>query len=67
MSRGWTNTLGPAGTLGYVDWLTALPLIVGSIPMAAVGANVANKMKVTRLTQIFALFLLVIAMKLLLF
>jgi uncharacterized membrane protein YfcA len=65
--RGWSNTLVPAGTLGYVDWLTALPLIAGSIPMAAVGANVANKMKATRLKQIFALFLLVIAMKLLLF
>ncbi len=65
--RGWSNTLVPEGTLGYVDWLTALPLIAGSIPMAAVGAQVANKMKATRLKQIFALFLLVIAMKLLLF
>jgi uncharacterized membrane protein YfcA len=65
--RGWSNTLVPAGTLGYVDWLTALPLIAGSIPMAAVGAHVANRMKATRLKQIFALFLLVIAMKMLLF
>lgn len=65
--RGWSNILVPAGTLGYVDWITALPLIAGSIPMAAVGANVANNMKATRLKQIFALFLLVIAMKLLLF
>ena len=65
--RGWSNTLVPAGTLGYVDWLTALPLIAGSIPMAAVGAHVANRTKTTRLKRIFALFLLVIAMKLLLF
>jgi uncharacterized protein len=65
--RGWSNVLVPAGTLGYVDWLTALPLIAGSIPMAAVGANLANKMNVTRLKQIFAVFLLVIAMKMLLF
>jgi uncharacterized membrane protein YfcA len=65
--RGWSNVLVPAGTLGYVDWITALPLIAGSIPMAAVGAHVANTMKVARLKQVFALFLLVIAMKLLLF
>jgi len=66
--RGWSNPLVPTGgTLGYVDWLTALPLIAGSIPMAAFGAHVANTTKVTRLKQIFAIFLLVIGMKLLLF
>jgi uncharacterized membrane protein YfcA len=65
--RGWSNTLVPAGSLGYVDWLTALPLIAGSIPLAAFGAHVANKTKVTRLKQIFAIFLLAVAMKLLLF
>jgi uncharacterized membrane protein YfcA len=59
--------LVPAGTLGYVDGLTALPLIVGSIPLAAVGAHVANKTKVTRLKQIFALFLLVVALRMLFF
>ena len=46
--RGRTRVCGPRdgrtrsyrpGTLGYVDWLTALPLIVGSIPLAAVGAT----------------------------
>lgn len=67
MIRGWSNVLVPAGTLGYVDWLTALPLVVGSIPMAAVGANLANRTKVQHLKQIFAIFLLVIAMKLLFF
>jgi uncharacterized protein len=65
--RGWSNVLLPAGTLGYVDWLTALPLIAGSIPMAAVGATVANKTNVSRLKQIFAIFLLVIAMKMFFF
>lgn len=65
--RGWTNPLVPAGTLGYIDWLSALPLIAGSIPLAAVGARVANKTKATRLKQIFALFLLVIALRMLFF
>jgi len=65
---GWGNSLLPGtGTLGYVDWLHALPLIAGSIPMAAVGADVANKTKVTLLKRIFALFLLLIAFRMLLF
>lgn len=66
--KGWGNSLlRGAGTLGYVDWLHALPLIAGSIPMAAVGAHVANKTKVTLLKRIFALFLLLIAFRMLLF
>jgi uncharacterized membrane protein YfcA len=65
--KGWGNSLLPEGTLGYVDWLHALPLIAGSIPLAAVGAHVANKTKVTVLKRIFALFLLVIAFRMLLF
>ena len=65
--RGWTNPLVPEGTLGYVDWMSALPLIAGSIPLAAVGARVANRTKVTRLKTIFALFLLVIALRMLFF
>jgi len=65
---GWGNSLLlDTGTLGYVDWLHALPLIAGSIPMAAVGAHVANKTKVILLKRIFALFLLLIAFRMLLF
>jgi uncharacterized membrane protein YfcA len=65
--KGWGNSLLPEGTLGYVDWLHALPLIAGSSPLAAVGAHIANKTKVTVLKRIFALFLLVIAFRMLLF
>jgi len=65
--EGWGKPLVPAGTLGYVDWLHALPLIAGCVPLAAVGAQVANKTKVTVLKKIFALFLLVIAIRMLLF
>ncbi|MCC6397222.1 MAG: sulfite exporter TauE/SafE family protein [Bacteroidetes bacterium] len=65
--KGWGNTLLPEGTLGYVDWLHAIPLIAGSIPLAAVGARVANKTKVTVLKRVFALFLLVVAFRMLFF
>ena len=65
--EGWGKPLLPAGTLGYVDWFHALPLIVGCVPLAAVGAQAANKIKVTVLKKIFALFLFVIAFRMLLF
>jgi hypothetical protein len=65
--QGWGKPLVPAGTLGYVDWLHALPLIAGCVPLAAVGAQVAHKTNVTVLKKIFALFLLVIAFRMLFF
>lgn len=65
--KGWGNPLLPAGTLGYVDWLHALPLIAGSIPLAMLGARVANRTRTSRLKKIFALFLLVIALRMLFF
>jgi uncharacterized protein len=65
--EGWGKPLVPAGTLGYVDWLHALPLIAGCIPFAAVGARVANTTNVMVLKKIFALFLFVIAFRMLLF
>jgi uncharacterized protein len=64
---GWGNPLLPSGTLGYVAYLHALPLIVGSIPMAMVGARIAHKTQVLLLKRIFAVFLLVIAVRMLLF
>jgi hypothetical protein len=65
--EGWGEPLLPGGTLGYVDWLHALPLIAGCVPLAAVGAQVANKTKAAVLKKIFALFLFVIAFRMLLF
>jgi hypothetical protein len=64
---GWGNPLLPSGTLGYVAYLHAIPLIIGSIPMAMVGAKVAHKTQVLLLKRIFAVFLLIIAARMLLF
>lgn len=64
---GWGNPLLPRYTLGYVDYVHALPIIVGAIPMATVGAKVANTTRVVKLKRIFAVFLLVVAVKLLFF
>jgi len=65
--RGYGNPLLPDSTLGYVAYLHAIPLVVGSLPMAQVGARLAHRTNVTRLSRYFAIFLLVVATKMLLF
>jgi uncharacterized membrane protein YfcA len=65
--RGYGNSLLPEYTLGYVAYLSAIPLVAGSIPMARVGARAAHHSNVTRLRRFFAVLLLVVAAKLLLF
>lgn len=64
---GWGNPLLPSGSLGYVSYVYAIPLIIGSIPMAMVGAKVAHRTHAHKLSKIFAVFLLIIAVRMLLF
>jgi hypothetical protein len=49
--------------IGYVDYLHAIPVIAGTIPMAGLGANVAHRLSSDKLRRLFALFLLVVAVK----
>lgn len=63
--RGYGNPLLPDHTVGYVAYLYALPLMVGALPMARVGARTAHRSNVTRLRRFFAVLLLVVAAKLL--
>ncbi len=65
--QGWGQPLLPGGTVGYVDVLHALPVIAGTIPLAIVGAQLSEKTHPTRLRQVFAAFLLVVAIKLFFF
>jgi uncharacterized membrane protein YfcA len=64
--QGWGSPLLPGGTLGYVDPLHALPLTVGMIPSAAIGARIGTKMKSMMLRRIFAALLVILAFKMLL-
>ena len=61
--KGWNMQGLPPHTLGYVDYLTALPLILGSLPLAVIGAAVADKTKPDTLRKVFALLLIVVAAK----
>jgi uncharacterized protein len=65
--RGWGDPLLPPHTLGFVDYLHALPLILGTIPMGRIGAITARSTRVDRLRIIFGVFLLVIVVRMLLF
>lgn len=65
--QGWGNLLLPGGTIGYVDYLRAIPVIVGTVPCAVAGARLSEKTHPATLRQIFAAFLLVVAIKLFFF
>ncbi len=54
-------------TLGYVDYLHAIPLILGSIPLAAIGAKVAHRTNAGALKRIFAIFLILMAVRMFFF
>jgi uncharacterized protein len=62
--KGWNVQGLPPSALGYVDYLSALPLILGSLPLAMVGATVAEKTRADTLRKIFAVLLIVVAAKL---
>jgi uncharacterized membrane protein YfcA len=67
VAQGWRNPLLPEGTIGFVDYLHALPIIVATIPLAIVGARLSERTHPATLRQIFAAFLLVVAIKLFFF
>jgi uncharacterized membrane protein YfcA len=54
-------------TVGYVDVLLSIPVIIGTIPMAKLGASVAHRTHVNKLRTLYAVFLFVIATKMFFF
>ncbi len=65
--RGWGNSSLPTYTLGFVDYLHAVPIILGSVPLAILGANVAQKTETKRLTTLFAVLVIVVAVRMFFF
>ena len=57
----------PGWSTGYVWWSAAIPLAVGGIPIARVGAWINSRTQVKILQRMFGLVLLVIALKMLFF
>jgi uncharacterized membrane protein YfcA len=65
--RGWGNSSLPPYTLGFVDYTHAVPIILGSVPLAILGANVAQKTEAKRLTTLFAVLVIVVAFRMFFF
>lgn len=70
--KGWTpiDRYAPQladFTFGFVDYVHSLPIILGTVPMAKFGANVAHRTHADRLRKLYAVFLFAIAMKMLFF
>jgi len=62
---GWGEVGLPAGTLGYIHVQAALGISLGSVLTAPWGAQLAHRLPVRVLKRCFALFLLLLGLKLL--
>lgn len=58
---GLERNSGQPGMLGYVYWPALLVLIVSSVATAPLGANIAHRLPVKTLKQVFAYVLMILA------
>lgn len=63
MIAGWSNPDLPSLTLGYVHWLGALCVCSMTITWAPVGAKLAHQLDTRKLKQVFAVFLMFVALR----
>lgn len=56
--NGWNNELLPNFTIGYINYLHAIPLIIGTVGLARYGAIIANNTSSIWLRKLFAVFLI---------
>ncbi len=63
---GWQDAQGIPGSLGYVYLPALLGIVVSSVLFAPLGAALAHRLPVEQLRRVFALVLLLIALKMLL-
>lgn len=57
--NGYGNVHLPAYTIGFVDYLHAIPLIIGTVIMGPFGAAAANKTSSLMLRRLFATYLFI--------
>ncbi len=62
---GWNTPGLPAGSLGYVYLPAFFGIVASSIPVAPLGAALAHRLPAQRLKQLFAIILLLIALRIL--
>ena len=59
--KGWGNVFLPGNTLGYVDFIHAIPLIIGTVAASTAGEAVARTTNTAKFKKAFAALLIVIA------
>jgi uncharacterized membrane protein YfcA len=64
MLEGWGRAGLPPGSTGFVYWPAFFGIVVSSTSFARVGARLAHRLPPARLKRFFALFLLVIGLRL---
>lgn len=60
---GWGVTGLPPNTLGYVNYLHAIPVIIGTLPAARYGAVLAHRTHSDKLRKYYGVFLVAVAAK----
>jgi len=64
---GWDTGATVAGATGYVFWPAVLGIAMASVLTAPLGARLAHALPVARLRSAFAVFLVIVGVKMLLF
>jgi uncharacterized membrane protein YfcA len=62
---GWGTEGLPPGSTGFVYWPAVAGILLASVPFAALGARLAHSLPLSLLKRVFAVLLLVVAVKLL--
>ncbi|MEH6348038.1 MAG: sulfite exporter TauE/SafE family protein [Bermanella sp.] len=63
MVVGWDNSELPAQSFGYVYWPALIGIVVMSVPFARLGAHLAHKLSAEKLKKLFAIMLVMVAVK----
>jgi uncharacterized membrane protein YfcA len=64
---GWGHAGLPAVSTGYVNWLSFAALVPATMLFAPVGVRLCHRLNVARLKQVFAVFLLLVGLKMAIF
>lgn len=65
MVAGWDAAALPSGSSGYIHWPSWLGVIVASMLLAPVGARMAHRLPMPALRKVFALFLMLVGLRML--
>jgi uncharacterized membrane protein YfcA len=66
VASGWGRAGLAPHSLGFVLWPAALAIAVAAVPMAQLGARLAHRLPTAALKRVFAVFLLLVGLRLLL-